>query len=394
MSFEADLGGFPPAEGMTQGIVMYVRDIHSFASSIQIGKIGCCQDQRSEEQDAILDQNSVRRKNVWIASCILGFHLVLVTTSTGWTQSALGAGNQGQQITSPAVAPLEDFGRRIGPFTIKRQNFTVVLHMKRARVPGARAVASEETVIRMEIRDDAGNIHYAKSFPYKLEGAHFVETTGISVQLLEGRQERGLLITYGEDPSTPLGGASYQVFGMFNGKLVPFSKPIAMEGNLIQPEPNSENVVTTSTEPDLQAEVVRFRVWTGNVFVIIPVRVDWMLAKVRPAWQCYRMTAHGMRPQCQFKVEADRRPSENELSFVRLLSGPEEETGIAEHVVVKKDSRVEILEASGEQVWEETNKRIVLGVGEDLWLKVRLDGKEGWIHTQEDFNAIGLPQAG
>jgi len=62
--------------------------------------------------------------------------------------------------------------------------------------------------------------------------------------------------------------------------------------------------------------------------------------------------------------------------------------------VLRKDSRVEILEGSGEQVWEEGSEQIGLGVGEDLWLKVRLDGKEGWIHTQEDFNATGSPQAG
>lgn len=68
--------------------------------------------------------------------------------------------------------------------------------------------------------------------------------------------------------------------------------------------------------------------------------------------------------------------------------------GIGEHVVVKKDSKVEILKASGEQIWEEENEQIDLGLGEDLWLKVRIDGKEGWIHAQEDFNAIGLPQAG
>jgi hypothetical protein len=329
-----------------------------------------------------------------IASYILGFYLVLVTTPIGWAQSTSGAGNQGQQKSSPAAAPLEDFERRIGPLKIKQQNFTVVLHLKRVRVPGARAVGSEETVTQMEICDDAGNIHYAKSFPYEQEEDHFAETTEISAQMLEGSQGSGLLVTSDEEPSTPLGGRSYQVFGMFNGKLVPFSNPISMEGNLIQPEPPSEKVVKTSTEPGLQAEVLRFRVWSGNVFVIIPVRVDWMLAKVRPAWQCYRMTAHGVRPQCQFKVEADRRPPENELSFVRLHSEPEEGMGIAEHVVVKKDSRVEILEASGEQVWEEGNEKIGLGVGEDLWLKVRIDGKEGWIHTQEDFSAIGLPQAG
>jgi hypothetical protein len=29
-----------------------------------------------------------------------------------------------------------------------------------------------------------------------------------------------------------------------------------------------------------------------------------------------------------------------------------------------------------------------------MWLKLRIDGREGWIHTQEDFLAIGLPQSG
>jgi hypothetical protein len=233
-----------------------------------------------------------------------------------------------------------------------------------------------------------------KIFPYEVDKDHFAETTEISAQMLEGSQGSGLLVTSDEEPSTPLGGGSYQVFGMLNGKLVPFSKPISTEGNLIRPEPPSEKVIKTSTEPGLQAEVLRFRVWSGNAFVIIPVRVDWMLAKVRPAWQCYRMTAHGRQPQCQFKVEADRRPPKSELSFVRLHSEPEEGMGIAEHVVVQKDSKVEILEASGEQVWDEGTEQIGLGLGEDLWLKVRIDGKEGWIHTQEDFNAIGLPQAG
>ena len=45
-------------------------------------------------------------------------------------------------------------------------------------------------------------------------------------------------------------------------------------------------------------------------------------------------------------------------------------------------------------MWDEEKDIVGLGVGEDLWLKVRIDGKEGWIHTQEDFSAIGLPQAG
>ncbi|MBI4479365.1 MAG: hypothetical protein HY651_05025 [Acidobacteria bacterium] len=76
--------------------------------------------------------------------------------------------------------------------------------------------------------------------------------------------------------------------------------------------------------------VLSFRVWTGNFFVIYPVRVDFVIAKAMPAWRCFRMTSQG----------------------------------------------------------------VGLSPGEDFWIKVRIDGKEGWIHTQEDFIAIGLPQAG
>jgi hypothetical protein len=36
------------------------------------------------------------------------------------------------------------------------------------------------------------------------------------------------------------------------------------------------------------------------------------------------------------------------------------------------------------------------GVGwapnDELWLKVRIDGKEGWMHGEEDFHAFGLPE--
>ena len=85
-----------------------------------------------------------------------------------------------------------------------------------------------------------------------------------------------MLLTYGRLPSTPLGGESWQVFGLFSG----------------------------------------------------------------PAWRCQKMTQRGPRPVCELRVEADRLPAE------------------------------------------------------DPWLKVRIDGKEGWVHTPEDFMAIGLPQAG
>jgi hypothetical protein len=37
---------------------------------------------------------------------------------------------------------------------------------------------------------------------------------------------------------------------------------------------------------------------------------------------------------------------------------------------------------------------VEVGVADDPWLHVRIDGREGWLHTAEDFAAIGVPQAG
>jgi len=32
-----------------------------------------------------------------------------------------------------------------------------------------------------------------------------------------------------------------------------------------------------------------------------------------------------------------------------------------------------------------------ISVGENVWLKIRIDGKEGWLHHDEDFLALGFP---
>lgn len=71
-----------------------------------------------------------------------------------------------------------------------------------------------------------------------------------------------------------------------------------------------------------------------------------------------------------------------------------EQIGTLAHVVIQKNSRVEILGAKVFVKWDEGKDTIGLGVGDDIWVKIRVDGKEGWIHTDEDLQAIGLYQAG
>jgi hypothetical protein len=45
-------------------------------------------------------------------------------------------------------------------------------------------------------------------------------------------------------------------------------------------------------------------------------------------------------------------------------------------------------------IWDEGPEAVSILVGEDVWVKVRIDGKEGWIHTPEDLNAVGLFPSG
>ncbi|MBI4461207.1 MAG: hypothetical protein HY648_14260 [Acidobacteria bacterium] len=312
-----------------------------------------------------------------LACCLVSLH-----ASPAWAQT-----------TSPA-AQLEDATREVGPFDIKDQQFTVVLRSKRVEAQGpAPDLSFQETFTRLEIKDAAGRVHYEKSLPIpEVSDGSFVETTDTSALLLQGKQGSGLLVVYNSLPSTPLGGTSYQVFGLFDNKLVPFSKPLYLEGSLVNEE-SGDQLIQTSEELNFQGDVLLFRLWMGNFFVIFPARLDWLQAKISPAWLCQRMTARGPQPLCRYRVQTERVPPEEDPTFVRLFPEPEEAFTPA-HLVVKKDSSVEFLEVECEVVWGEDADGVGLSISDDPWIKVRIDGKEGWIHTQEDFIAIGLPQAG
>lgn len=81
------------------------------------------------------------------------------------------------------------------------------------------------------------------------------------------------------------------------------------------------------------------------------------------------------------------------LRFVRLFPGSD--NGLTpKHVMSQPQSRIEFLEARVPMAWSEDEKSITLGVNRDMWLKVRIDGFEGWIHSEEDFEAVGLAQDG
>jgi len=251
----------------------------------------------------------------------------------------------------------------------------------------------QTTLAALEIFDEDGAAHYRRTFPYEVAQNEFAAPLSVAVHPLVGKRGEGLLLTYGVVPSTPLGGQSWHVLGLSNGRLVPFGNPISVEGDLVNASGPEQRVETTE-EPGRAGDTLRFRVWTGNFFAVYPVLVDWSKAKLEPARRCSRSTPRGPRSDCAYAVEADRVPQEDELTFVRLHGEADEGMGAPGHVVLKRESSVELLEGAGEVRWEQDERTIGLTPEDDFWIRVRIDGREGWIHTQEDFLALGLPQAG
>jgi hypothetical protein len=285
----------------------------------------------------------------------------------------------------------EDLEERKGPFTIMGQTFTVVLRSK--HLPGKKDDFGQ-TLTALEIVDAGGAVQHREEFPIAVENGEFTESCSVIVNPISGSNGSGLLLGTMCLPSAPLSGGPWQIFGLINGKLSPIGKPLYAEGELGDFVRGKINRIGNLTQ--ILADELRIRLFTGYFFVSVPVRVNWMEGKLALAQHCFYQTGHGMAEGgCEMPAEdVERVPSEQELSFVRMFSESNEQAGTPAHVVVKKSSQVEILAAKVLVKWEEGEKAIGLGVGGDIWVKVRIDGKEGWIHTDEDLQAVGLYRAG
>jgi hypothetical protein len=340
-------------------------------------------------------------------------------------QSAEQPANVQQQ--SPSQPPAQDTGapsgategketeRHVGPFSISGSDYTVVLHNKK-RQPGS-TEESGETVVAMEIRDAAGAIEYQRKFPYQGANDTFSDAWFVDVRILAGTNGTGLLVSYSYDtePSAPQ--AEYdgwwQVFGIADGKLKPFSAPISIMGQVVGWDDAGKSNIYKSAGPlGPRGDTLQFKIWTGHFRMIYPVRVDWAEGKMTPAQPCDEQAAKnisGELPSCQYKVLPEDDRQIGNTTFVTLCTRPGEKCENSEKVVVKTNSKVELLVAQVKARWNEgvatgpSGKSAKLmdamddagGIGwaqnEELWLKARIDGKEGWMHGEEDFNAFGLP---
>jgi len=299
---------------------------------------------------------------------------------------------------SDAPPPKASVSDRSQTLIVAQQTFRLLTHVQ------SMAGAGEETVEWWELRNAKDHVVYRQSYPVTFTNGSFDWMVSISAKSFTTPQGGGILIEGGEEPSAPDSGGWVQVFGYKYGRdkygadeslFGPFGPPISVDGEFLEigtdsfrPTPTSFGGVTSTVVRD----VLKFRVWTGNFNIVYPVLINWITGRLQPAWRCMERTSKGQVERCSYPitVEAHR---DSQPTFVRLF--PEADDGFTpKHVVVQPQSKVEYLEARTPVTWNEDAKAISFSVNGDVWIKVRIDGVEGWIHSQEDFDAVGLPQAG
>ena len=295
----------------------------------------------------------------------------------------------------PSASAVEDAEQRTGPFPIAGQNYTVVLHEKRLTSVDAPALA--RTLAGMEIKDAAGNASYQRSFPYAIERGRFQQNLSASAELVSGKTGAGLVIHYSEQTAASLTGTaqtseSWQLFGLVNGKLAALGKPALIGvprtgGPFMGVMMRAANgTVAVTSQPD----TIEVRAWTGYFYVFIPLRVDWNHGGLAEGQRCMEMIGGGLKEVgCDMRVEALRKPPADEFTFARLFGEANENMGEPDHVVMQKDSKIEILGSRAITKWNE-NGELIQPVFSDIWLHVRIDANTGWIHGEEDFGAVGL----
>jgi hypothetical protein len=287
----------------------------------------------------------------------------------------------------PQNAAPEEFLERQGPFSIAGQSFTLFLHGMR--------LANSRTLTLLEIRDAAGNVQYQKSFDSQVTGGAFQPRVSASARLVTAGGLAGLLVRYVRLPARPGTEESWQLFRLKDMKLAlldllaagppspfgfgAFAAARGANGAIPVPPPRDE---------------LELKVWTGNFYALVPAKVDWARGVITKGEQCLEVSGRGgfVEKGCDMRVESAARPRGADVSFVRMLQGPAE-GGQVKHLVLKKDARIEYLRSNGFVNWTKSGDEILIRIS-DPWLHVLVDNSDdslGWIHSDDDFSAVGLP---
>jgi hypothetical protein len=372
----------------------------------------------------ITTRNITPRAGVFLASSVLAIAAAIATAAMAAATTAAGpASSHDLSFTPPSIQqpssasastqaslPNANSVTRQGPYPLGNQQYTVMLQYRTLPENSSRPASPANftsTLSRLEILDAQGKSLYQENFPYDIEQRRFTQTLSASSSLLPGAGGGALVIRFIErlapppnaDPSLPK--ESWQVFGVVNGHIAPFGAvlplghgaDITVNGAVaaVMIKGGIEVMPMAST-----AEVLAFRVWTGHFSALVPVRFDWPHGKWGEGEQCYA-TNNGTLTErgCIMRLEVvpQPRPPDADTIYVHLFESPDGNLDNSLNVPISPDAHPEFLDMMAIVQWGAKGQRVECSF-RDLWLRIRIDGKEGWLQGQQAFDALGLPLAG
>lgn len=296
---------------------------------------------------------------------------------------------------------------REGPFTIGNQQYTVLLDSKVVSggvSTSARAATTQSTLASLQILDNHENSVYQESFSVVVSQQRFGSQLTASASLLPGDGGTALLIHFLDQPPPASGAApefakeSWQVFATVNGHLAPLGpvlplghgSDITVGGALAAVMMKNGIAVMPLAST---AEVLALRVWTGSFYALVPVRFDWSHGQWGDGQRCYQTTGGTATERgCIMRLEARPQPRSPDADtlYVRLFAAPDGNTDNLLNVPVSPSAQVELLESQAIVQWGVQDNRVTCAL-RDIWLRVLIDGQEGWLQGQDAFDALGLP---
>jgi len=283
-------------------------------------------------------------------------------------------------------------------FVVAGRPYRLLIHSE--AIPASK----EKTVEWWELRDAEERVVYRQTYPVAIQNGGFEDTVDITGNSFTAKGGSGIFIEGMDLPSAPDSGGWIQVFGFKYGRdkygadqalFGPFGPPISMVGEFLGLEAESSGptpvALKTATVP---RDILKFRLWTGNFNIVYPVLINWVTGSLMPAWRCPENTSKGTVDRCSYSLMMNDQEDQarTEQTFVRLFPEPDEGF-VAKHLIVQPQSKIDYLEARAPVAWNESADSISFSVNGDVWVKVRIDGVEGWIHSEEDFEAVGHPEA-
>jgi len=278
-----------------------------------------------------------------------------------------------QQDEAPLPKPTR-YTRSLGPFPIEGHNFTVELKVicyKESKHAGECTEDDEETVSSVKIVDEKGKHCFSKSYPES--PVHHLGRHQVDATLLEGREHQALELTYEKLPSPPRTGESIQLFALLNGDLKPLNRePLEFSGGLADlPAGKLGN-----SKRLLENDTLQIYSLTTYFYIVTPVRVDWKHFRLDTQDSGEFEVIDQPPYQTRQTVESDR--------LVDLYPSPDTKATSVE-VRFTPQSSVQLLKARFKGAPPDAHDK-----ASDTWLKVRIDGREGWIIGVDDYTALGL----